>query len=398
MRIGLFGGSFDPPHNGHLALALGCAKELGLDRVVLMPSAASPHKLKSGGASGEQRLAMCRLLADGQPLLTVSDWEIAQGGASFTVNTLEHLTASQPQDEWFLLTGADMFLTLPTWYRYPDITAMCTLCGIARDGADTAKLQAAADKMTAGGAKTAVLPVEAPTVSSTAIRDGVAAGDDRWKALLPEAVAAYIEAEGLYQGDGTADADRQYTEILRQRLSPYRFAHSLAVAKEAARLADKYGADRQKAYTAGLLHDILKDASSEEQMLIAEQFGVQLDHVEKQAPKLWHARLAPVFLENILGLTDEDILGAVRYHTTAKAGMTLLETIVFLADFTAEGRDYPDVAVMRRLVDESIDLALHYSLSYTVRSLTEKGAAVHPDTAAALAEVTARLQQKGELV
>ena len=117
------------------------------------------------------------------------------------------------------------------------------------------------------------------------------------------------------------------------------------------------------------------------------------DEVEQQAPKLWHARLAPVFLEHILGVTDPDILGAVRYHTTAKAGMTLLETIVFLADFTAVGRSYPDVEVMRRLVDSSLTEALRYSLTYTVNDLTAKGAAVHPDTAAALDEVN----RKGDL-
>ena len=398
MKIGLYGGSFDPPHNGHLALALGCADALGLDRVVLMPSGVSPHKIKQIGAEAAHRLAMCRLMAQADPRLTVSDWEIGQQGASYTVDTLTHLTAEHPQDEWFLLTGADMFLTLPTWRRYPDITRMCTLCGIARGETDIRRLQQAAETMQADGAVVSVLPVSAPTVSSSELRDCIRSDDDRWQSSVPPQVAAYILAHGLYRGDSIRNADEQYIEILRGRLSSYRFDHSLAVAAEAKRLALRYGGDPVKAYTAGLLHDILKDTSGEEQQLLARQFGIQLDEVEQNAPKLWHARLAPVYLEHILGISDPEILSAVRYHTTAKAGMSLLETLVFLADFTAAGRDYPDVGVMRRLVDESLESALHYSLSYTVRSLTARGAAVHPDTAAALAEVTLRLQQKGELL
>ena len=389
MKIGLFGGTFDPPHIGHVALAKGCAQLLGLDRVLLMPTAIPPHKIKTDMAAPEHRLAMCRAIAATDPLFAVSDWEIAQGGASFTVDTLTHLTATQPEDTWYLLTGADMFRTLGTWRRFPDIARMATLCGIARGGEDV-DLTAVEQVLQAAGAHTCVLPVEAPTVSSTEIRNIVAAGKP-WRDLVPESVADYIAAHGLYtDGGGALSPDEQYTEILRRRLSPYRFAHSLAVAREAKALAAHWGADTDKAYTAGLLHDILKDASREEQRQIAASFSVEFDEVEQTAPKLWHARLAPVFLEHILGITDRDILGAVRYHTTAKAGMTLLETIVFLADFTAEGRDYPDVEVMRRLVYSSLDDALDYSLSYTVNDLTAKGQRVHPDTAAALAEVRQR--------
>ena len=398
MKIGLFGGSFDPPHNGHLTLAIGCADALGLDRVVLMPTGVSPHKIKQGGADAAHRLAMCRLLAEADPRLTVSDWEIEQQGASYTVDTLTHLTAEHPQDEWYLLTGADMFLTLPTWKRYPAIAQMCTLCGIARGDADLTCLQRAAADMQTDGARTAVLPITAPTVSSSDLRNRLNSDAEDWQALVPPTIAAYILAHGLYRENGGKSADEQYIEILRGRLSPYRFNHSLAVADEAKRLALRYGGDPAKAYTAGLLHDILKDNTKDEQLLLARQFGAELDEVEKHAPKLWHARLAPLFLEHILGVTDPDILSAVRYHTTAKAGMSLPETIVFLADFTAAGRNYPDVDVMRRLVDESLDKALHYSLSYTVRSLTDAQAVVHPDTAAALAEVTDRLQQKGDLL
>ncbi|MBQ3093671.1 MAG: nicotinate (nicotinamide) nucleotide adenylyltransferase, partial [Clostridia bacterium] len=129
MKIGLFGGSFDPIHEGHLALVRGMAAALSLDRVILMPTGQPPHKIKATDTGDAHRLAMCRAAVENDPLITVSDHEIQKGGASFTVDTLEALTAAHPSDEWFLLMGADMFLSLASWKRIEDIARMATLCG-----------------------------------------------------------------------------------------------------------------------------------------------------------------------------------------------------------------------------------------------------------------------------
>lgn len=171
-----------------------------------------------------------------------------------------------------------------------------------------------------------------------------------------------------------------YKEILKSRLNEKRYYHSLCVADEAKRLAEKYGGNTDKAYLAGLLHDITKNSSKEEHLLYFNDFGIILNDIEKNAEKLWHAMTGAGYIEHILNIKDAEILDAVRYHTTAKADMSLLCKILYLADFTSIDRDYEDVDVLRKLVDESLEDALIYALQYSICDLVNNKKAVHFDT------------------
>lgn len=171
--------------------------------------------------------------------------------------------------------------------------------------------------------------------------------------------------------------------ILQKRLNEKRYFHSLCVAEEAKRLAEKYGGDSEKAYLAGLLHDITKNAPDEEHLQIFKEFGIILSDVEQNAKKLWHAMSGALYVKNILGINDPEIIDAIRYHTTAKADMSLLAEILYLADFTSKDRDYEDVDVIREYVDESLEKAFVYALEYSISDLVNQGRAVHPDTVAA---------------
>lgn len=175
----------------------------------------------------------------------------------------------------------------------------------------------------------------------------------------------------------------QYKELLKKRLIEKRYLHSLAVADEALRLADMYGADRNKAYLAGLLHDITKNASVEEHLNIFDTFGIILTDTEKNAEKLWHAMSGAAYIKHILMIDDDEIIDAVRYHTTAKADLSLLSKVLYLADYTSSDRDYDDVDVIRGLVNKSLDSAYLYALKYTITDLAGRGKALHPDTVAA---------------
>lgn len=175
------------------------------------------------------------------------------------------------------------------------------------------------------------------------------------------------------------DIDK-FKEILRERLNDHRYYHSLCVADEAKRLAHLYGGDAEKCYLAGLLHDITKNSDRQEHLHFFETFGIMLSDVEKNAEKLWHAMSGSGYLKNILKIDDEEILDAVRYHTTAKANMSLTAKILYLADFTSKDRDYTDVNVIRALVDKSLDEAFIYALKYSIVDLTEHSRAIHPDT------------------
>lgn len=191
--------------------------------------------------------------------------------------------------------------------------------------------------------------------------------------------------------------DEQFRQIIRARLGDYRYRHSLCVAQESARLAEKYGADPAKLYTAGLLHDIMKDTDQKTQLQILQEFGILLDKVELAVPKLWHARTGAAFIQHVLGVEDPVILQAVRYHTTGRAGMSLPERVLFVADFTSADREYPDVDTMRRLADESLEAAMEYGIAYTIRDLLAQSLPVHPDTLAAYNDIILSKTEGGHL-
>ncbi|MBQ2676030.1 MAG: bis(5'-nucleosyl)-tetraphosphatase (symmetrical) YqeK [Clostridia bacterium] len=172
----------------------------------------------------------------------------------------------------------------------------------------------------------------------------------------------------------------EYIEILRSRLKPYRFEHSLNVADSAADLAEKYGADKDRAYLAGLLHDICKNDTEENQLQMFDEFGIILDSVQKSQPKLWHAISGAAYIKNVLNICDDEIISAIRYHTTAKADMTLLEKILYIADYISADRDYNGVDEMREAAYISIEKAMEVALQFTITDLSERFKPIHKDT------------------
>lgn len=185
-------------------------------------------------------------------------------------------------------------------------------------------------------------------------------------------------------------------KLLRDKLDDYRYHHSLCVADEALRLAKMYGCNPDKAYLCGLLHDITKCYSKEEHLKIFSDFDIILSDVENKSVKLWHAISGAAFARYVLNVDADDVISSIRFHTTAKKNMSLLEKILYLADFTSEDRTYDDVDVMRNLVNLNLDDALFFALHYTVGDLLEKKAAIHPDTIDAYNEIVLKMN-RGEV-
>lgn len=173
-----------------------------------------------------------------------------------------------------------------------------------------------------------------------------------------------------------------YTELLKQRLSSYRFNHSLCVAESAVELAVRYGADPDKALVAGLLHDVTKEAAREEHFALFNEAGLSLTELERANPKLWHAMSGAVYMKLKLGIEDKEILDSVRYHTTARANMTLLDKVIYIADFISADRVYDDVEIVRALSKESLLKTMMYTQHYSINELLQKGACIHPDSVA----------------
>lgn len=171
-----------------------------------------------------------------------------------------------------------------------------------------------------------------------------------------------------------------YITLLKEKLDDYRFQHSLCVAEKAVELSEIYGADKEKAYLAGLLHDITKNFSDNEQLQFFSSSAIMLSSVERISPKVWHAISGAAYIKNVLGIEDSDIISAVRYHTTARADMSLLEKIIYIADFTSRDRKYPDVDVLRDIVSKNLDDGIIYALRHTIVTLGGKNMPIHPDT------------------
>ena len=180
---------------------------------------------------------------------------------------------------------------------------------------------------------------------------------------------------------------KDYEEIIEKRMKAARFKHSKNVAKEAVRLAKKYGADVQKAELAGILHDATKESSKEEQMELIERAGIELTPHEAGSNKLWHAISGAAFVQVELGITDPDIINAIRYHTTGRADMTVLEKVIFIADFTSAERDYEGVDKMRKAAEKSLEEAMLEGIAFTIADLAERKATIAPETISAYNEV-----------
>lgn len=373
MRIGIYGGAFNPVHKGHIKLAEEIKVKAKLDKIIIMPSGVSPHKSSGSLVDSEHRLEMCRLAFGGEDYI-VSDLEIRRDGKSYTYYTVCELRELYPDDELYLIMGSDMLLSFHRWYRYEDILSQVTICATTRqDDISIDELKKYSSDVLKK--ETLIIDFEPFECSSTKVRNALLSGDDA-SDMVSRKVLDYITEKGLY-----TDIYTPVRQLLRQRLDEYRYVHSLGVADSARQLAKIYGADEEKAYYAGLLHDVAKNTPKEEQLELMEKGGIKLTDTEKNNPALWHAMAGECYLRDCMGITDEEILGSVRYHTTGKAGMSLLEKVIYVADYISAERNYPDVDVMRDLsLNHSLEKASLYSLKYTFNKQTKLEGIIHPDS------------------
>ena len=383
MRIGVYGGTFNPIHRGHLTAARAAADALGLEKVLLIPDNLPPHKaLPAGSATGEDRLEMCRLTAGEVPGMEVLDLELRRSGPSYTSDTLAELHAQYPDDELWLLVGSDMFLSLQEWHEPERILSLAGIAAFHRTRGDETErfAQQKANLEQIYGARVALLEnPDVVEISSTELRVQLAQG--RGRSFLTEAVCGYVLRRGLY---GThADLKHLMPEELRpialSFLKPKRMPHVLGTEHEAAVLARRYGADVTSARIAALLHDCTKKLSMEEQLALCEQYGIALDELERKNLKLLHAKTGAAIARDLFGVSDE-IYWAIYWHTTGKADMTKLEKVIYLADYIEPSRDFPGVEKLRRAVHADLEHGLLMALEDSIEEMRQRGNPVHPNT------------------
>ena len=377
MRLGIFGGTFNPPHIGHLKLAQAMAEKLKLDKMLIIPASIPPHKEAADLAQGEDRLKMCELTFSDREKYEICDTELRRAGRSYTYDTLCFIKDKYPDDELFLIVGSDMLESFNAWYRYEDILSMCTLCAASREKDFKFDLTQIFKENEIKKVK--FIDINVTELSSTEIRNKIKSSESTDGLLVPE-VRDYIDSLALYR----LNVPEQYIDfdrILRRKLDRYRYIHSLGVAMSAKRLAEIYGEDPEKAYFAGLMHDVTKNTPYAEQLQIIEKADIILSTYEKLNPKLWHAISGAAYLKNDLKITDPDVLSAVRWHTTGKSGMTKFEKIVYVADLISPERNYPDVEEVRKTALEvSLEEAMLLISKFAICNITGNNMVVDLNT------------------
>ena len=387
MKIGVYGGTFNPPHLGHVTAARAVFELLKLDLLLLVPDGQPPHKmLPPGSPTPEQRLEMTRLAGEqlglGERVRTL-DLELKREGRSYTAETLRQLHQQYPEDELWLLMGTDMFLTLQAWREPGEILSLAGIAAFGRTEEDTEELfSVQRDYLYRTYPQARIFTLTIPgvvDVSSTELRTMLARGEGG--NLLPPAVYGYILREGLY--DTRADLKHLPLRTLRPVALSYlkhkRIPHVLGTEQEAIRLAERYGADVEKARVAALLHDCTKRLDMEEQLALCRQYGIRLDALEQQALKLLHAKTGAAIARDVFGVDDE-IYRAIWWHTTGHANMTLLEKIMYLADYIEPSRDFPGVDKLRAVCYKDLDEGLLMGLEMTIEEMTSMGNPVHHAT------------------
>jgi nicotinate-nucleotide adenylyltransferase len=198
VRIGILGGTFNPPHLGHLICAQEAYLQLGLDRVMLIPARTPPHKPVEDEPGAEHRYELCRSAVDGDPRFEVSDLEIQRTGTSFTVDTLEELNSRAPDNELFLIVGGDVAAGLPSWHRPDRVLELARLSVAKRRGTARERVERALESLQ-GGDRAAYFRMPRIGISSTMIRRRVSAGEPITY-LTPDPVVSYIDRHQLYRG------------------------------------------------------------------------------------------------------------------------------------------------------------------------------------------------------
>ena len=381
MRIAVFGGSFDPVHNEHLRLGEKAVESLRLDRLIVMPVSAPPHKKGKALSPDNDRLKACEIAFAHLPQAEVSDFEIKNGGVSYTYLTCRHFRSLYKDAEIFWLVGTDMLRDFPTWKNTESILKDITLAVCARDEKDGWIETERAKFYEKFGKEFVVVPYNGKPVSSTKIRVLAGAGEDI-SAFVPSGVEDYIKARGLYKITGADSA------LALEK--PSRMAHTLRVAETAAKKAVEMGLSERKAITAALFHDCGKNITAENPLLqdfrLREEWG-------EVPPSVLHQFTGAYLAENAFGVKDEDILNAARYHTSGRAGMSELEKLIFLADMVEDERVYDGVDELRKLFwaqkgKGALDDCFERALKETIEYLKNKGDSVYPLTIDAYKEIS----------
>ena len=367
-KIGILGGTFNPPHLGHLNIAIASYKKLCLDEVWFIPAGNPPHKNVSGDISIIDRFNMVKLMIEDYPYFKCMDFELKKMSKCYSYETLQELNSLYPDDDFFFLVGADSLKTFDGWVRPDIISSLCTVAVCDRDDSNRysmEKLCKALENKFSG--KFIYVPMDEIPISSTDIRNKNSLDDV--KEYLHISVYEYLVEHELYDSTDMSkwDSIEKIKVDLKDRQKPSRFRHTLGVMYTAASLSMRYSYPLKKALYAGLLHDCAKYMQDEDLLKLCEENQIPITDSERSKPYLLHGKAGAFLCKSRYNVDNEEIMHAIKVHTTGCPNMSLLDKIIFVADYMEPNRDKQiNLTEIRNLAFNDLDLCVKIILRDTI--------------------------------
>ena len=383
MRVGIYGGTFNPPHTGHEHSARAAKNQLNLDVLVIVPSGIPPHKLMPlDTPNPEERLKMTIDVFSDLSDTVVSDIEVKNPKPSYATDTVMSIKNIYPEAELFLLMGTDMFLSLEEWKDYRALLKNITPAVFSRDKCDEQKIEEFAHHLKKEyGISTEIITTTVIPVSSSYLRNCLPNREGR--GYIKDTNYSYIIRDRLY----CAKPDwRWLREKAYSMLTPKRIPHVAACEDIAVELAARWDVSIDDAKEAAILHDITKRFNYDEHIKAFEDSGVSTTGITKAEEKLLHARTGAVLAKALFGVSDT-VEDAIRWHTTGKSGMSKLAKVLYLADYIEATRDFPGVEELRKLAFLDLDKAMLMGLEMTASDLRTRGIVPEKTTLEAIADL-----------
>jgi nicotinate-nucleotide adenylyltransferase len=390
VKLGIFGGSFNPVHYGHFFLVDAAISKIKLDRVVMIPAFCSPFKLDAENMEGNanDRLDMLAAAVAGDSRVAIDDCEIRRGGVSYTVDTIEDIAARyMPDGKPSLIIGDDLAADFPKWRDSKKILELADIVIVRRNRPVSDNSQDVYPF-----AHT-LLDNEIMVISSQMIREKIKTDQD-WRSLVPAGARAIIEDRRLYGCNGSIkfanfmledDKDCSREDIIRieeearRVLTVERFLHSRNTALLAHDLCLRFGINPKAGYLAGIAHDLAKQTEPKLLLKMVKDDGLPVTEIEKGKPNLLHGRAAAVLLKERFCIHNKDVLEAVAFHTFGKENMSPLSKVVYIADKVEVSRNI-DPALRKMCVNEDLDSILYAVLKKQIGKLQSKGYNLSEDT------------------
>ncbi len=341
-NIGILGGTFNPIHNGHLAMASSVYDQLNLDKVWFMPSKRPPHKDNSIILPDEDRRRMVKHAIAPIKHFEFSDMELKRDKTTYTVDTLTELEQTCPDDRFFFIIGGDSLEMFESWRKPEVIVKKCQLVVVNRGDIKEEIMDGLIEKYNKKF-DTHIIKVDMPLmdISSSNLRK-MFREKREVRPFVPIDVVNYIKFNGFYgtkPGFKSKPSDKKVINTIKSCVNNRRYIHILGVAMTASNLATAHDCDEHKAYRAGLLHDCAKFYKDYEYIDKCMEYGILITDQEKNTPALLHAKLGAYMAEHYYLETDEDLLNSITWHTLGHPEMSKLEMIIFVADYIEPGRD-----------------------------------------------------------